>query len=145
MADKSTTAVKFNLANPLPRSMKQTKNTPDEKEKDILLKIVLQNYEDREAKVMSENERLRALLFELYSNVTKSVSKLRGEAELTNLTISNEHFQLPIDTIQHSIEDAVSAGCESLSKLTLSENFNQAEEYKKQLSELMARIGYCIF
>jgi hypothetical protein len=90
MADKTTSAIKFHLANPLPKTLKPTMPTSEDKEKEIMLQIVLENYEEREHKLMIENDRMRKCLFGLYSTVQQSVYKISE-----NVTIFNGSLQTP--------------------------------------------------
>lgn len=69
MADKTTSNINFTLANPLPKTIRQVVPTTEEKDQDVMLKIVLNNYEEREQRVMVENEDLRRCLYGLYSTV----------------------------------------------------------------------------
>jgi hypothetical protein len=162
LADKTTSTIKFSLANPLPRTLKQPSQTFEEKEKDVLLKIVLQNYEDREQMVMIENNNLRKLLFRIYNTVQQCISHLNEEGKQMKIVENGEidskgtqlyleadnmrdipaaRFQLPFDSFCHSIDDAIVAGCDAICKLTQSTNKCQIDVLADQISELNFKNG----
>ena len=79
MSERTQSTIKFKLANPLPKVIKGAKDpklTTEQKDQDVMIKIILGDYENREKHVMVENQRLRELLALMYTRVERACQQI---------------------------------------------------------------------
>ncbi len=78
-----------------------------------MLKLVLQDYENRETAVMRENDRLRATLYTLHTSLCESLPN--------SVKIPREKFAMPFDAVAKDLEADLLAACKALDELQVSE------------------------
>ncbi len=117
LSDRTTSSIKFALANPLPLvQTRLPKLSSEEKDRDQMTRLILQDYENRELVLMSENNLLRDLLIQVHATLDQSERILVKDQSLPDF--KPQHFALPVEMISQRLQESISSKLLSLQTLT---------------------------